>query len=131
MNGISSYPFFEGAHPYRPQREDIKVEDFLKKYPEIDKATYIDGNTNIKDGVIPKGTSIGPRGVEPCEIDIEDSMQNDYSNTGYVSLGTNKPLVEWDDDVPVYHYYIYSIKFVTKTTAKAEEAAEKAAQAAK
>lgn len=129
-SSVSSYPFFEGSHPYRPQREDIKVEDFLKKYPEIDKATYIDNNTNIKDGVIPKGTSIGPKGVEPCEIDIEDSMQGDYSNTGYVSLGTNKPLVEWDDDVPVYHYYIYSIKFVTKATAKAEDAAAKAAQAA-
>lgn len=129
-SSVSSYPFFEGAHPYRPQREDIKVEDFLKKYPEIDKATYIDGNTNIKDGVIPKGTTIGPRGVEPCEIDIEDDMQNDYSNTGYVSLGTNKPLVEWDetdDDGNItaeFHYYIYSIKFVTKKTAKAEEAAK-------
>ena len=129
-SSVSSYPFFEGAHPYRPQREDIKVEDFLKKYPEIDKATYIDGNTNIKDGVIPKGTTNGPRGVEPYEIDIEDDMQNDYSNTGYVSLGTNKPLVEWDetdDDGNItaeFHYYIYSIKFVTKKTAKAEEAAK-------
>lgn len=129
-SSVSSYPFFEGSHPYRPQREAIKVEDFLKKYPEIDKATYIDNNTNIKAGVIPKGTSIGPKGVEPCEINIAECMQGDYSNTGYVSLGTNKPLVEWDDDVPVYHYYIYSIKFVTKATAKAEDAAAKAAQAA-
>ena len=46
-------------------------------------------------------------------------------------MGTNQAAIEWDDDVPVYHYYIYSMKFVTKKTAKAEEAAEKAAQAAK
>lgn len=120
---ITSYPFFEGSHPYRPQREKITVEDFLKKYPEIDKATYIDTNTNIVDGVIPKGTSVGPKGVEPCEIDIEDSLNSDCSNTGYVSLGTNKAIAEWDEEEPVYHYYIYSIKFVTKATAKAEEAA--------
>ena len=45
-------------------------------------------------------------------------------------MGTNQAAIEWDDDVPVYHYYIYSMKFVTKKTAKAEEAAEKATQAA-
>lgn len=137
---VGTYPFYEGSHSYRPD-SDITVEDFAKLHPEFD-ITTLPADRLTSDGLsIIGGSPIGPNDIEVAQVDIAKNYKSDTSKTRYISIGTNATInafgqldedgnFESEEDAAKYeyHYYYYSIRLVTKETAKAEDAAKEAAQ---
>ena len=117
VNCIEYYPFFKGSYPYRP-KGDISVDDFMAKYPELDRAA-VEKAANAS-GILPDGTAVGPRGIETITATMKDITKNAKSSNkkatyfvfsldqkGYDDDGAS---LGWDEGV----YDIYSIKFIPK-----------------
>ena len=117
VNCIEYYPFFKGSYPYRP-KGDISVDDFMAKYPELDRAA-VEKAANAS-GILPDGTAVGPRGIETITGTMKDITKDAKSSNkkatyfvfsldqkGYDDDGAS---LGWDEGV----YDIYSIKFIPK-----------------
>ena len=117
VNCIEYYPFFKGSYPYRP-KGDISVDDFMAKYPELDRAA-VEKAANAS-GILPDGTAVGPRGIETITGTMKDITQKAKSSnkkaTYFVFSLDQKGFDDdgaslgWDEGV----YDIYSIKFIPK-----------------
>ena len=117
VNCIEYYPFFKGSYPYRP-KGDISVDDFMAKYPELDRAAV--AKAANASGILIDGTAVGPRGIETITGTMKDITKNAKSSNkkatyfvfsldqkGYDDDGAS---LGWDEGV----YDIYSIKFIPK-----------------
>lgn len=117
VNCIEYYPFFKGSYPYRP-KGDISVDDFMAKYPELDRAA-VEKAANAS-GILPEGTAVGPRGIETITGTMKEITKDAKSSNkkatyfvfsldqkGYDDDGAS---LGWDEGV----YDIYSIKFIPK-----------------
>ena len=117
VNCIEYYPFFKGSYPYRP-KGDISVDDFMAKYPELDRAA-VEKAANAS-GILPDGTAVGPRGIETITGTMKDITKDAKSSnkkaTYFVFSLDQKGFDDdgaslgWDEGV----YDIYSIKFIPK-----------------
>ena len=117
VNCIEYYPFFKGSYPYRP-KGDISVDDFMAKYPELDRAA-VEKAANAR-GILPDGTAVGPRGIETITGTMKDITKDAKSSnkkaTYFVFSLDQKGFDDdgaslgWDEGV----YDIYSIKFIPK-----------------
>ena len=117
VNCIEYYPFFKGSYPYRP-KGDISVDDFMAKYPELDRAA-VEKAANAS-GILPDGTAVGPRGIETITGTMKDITKDAKSSnkkaTYFVFSLDQKGFDDdgaslgWDEGV----YDIYSIKFIPR-----------------
>lgn len=117
VNCIEYYPFFKGSYPYRP-KGDISVDDFMAKYPELDRAA-VEKAANAS-GILTDGTAVGPRGIETITGTMKDITKDAKSSnkkaTYFVFSLDQKGFDDdgaslgWDEGV----YDIYSIKFIPK-----------------
>lgn len=122
LNCIEYYPFFEGTYPYRPDG-DISVDDFMAKYPDLNRA---DVEKKAVNGIIPDGTPVGPRGIETLTPTMKELRKDAKSNNlkaKYFVFSIDQKAkddegssLSWEEGV----YDIYSIKFIPKADEDAE-----------